>query len=154
MANISACIFLFRRKPHLQVLLAHPGGPHWQDKDEDAWSVPIGKIQGNEEPIAAAKRGFEEALGFIPEGDYLELGSTKQKGIKTRHAWAVEYQIPDNFIFSPGYFEMEWPPDSGQIDAFRTIDRIEYFGVFEAMKKINPAQKIFINCLINHCSAG
>ena len=152
MAKTSAGILLFRRKPHLQMLLAHPGGPYWWDKDEGAWSIPKGEVEEEEDLLAAAKREFREELGFIPEGEYLELGSIRQKGGKTVHAWAVEYQIPDDFIFDPNYFEMEWPPDSGEKEAFPEIDRIEYFGPFEARKKINPAQRAFISRLIDECS--
>ena len=152
MANISAGILLFIRKPHLQVLLAHPGGPYWQNKDEGAWSIPKGEVSDNEDLLDAARREFEEELGFMPEGDFIELGSIKQKGGKTVHAWALEYEIPDDFVFAPGYFEMEWPPKSGKKEAFPEIDRIEYFPPFEAKKKINPAQAAFINRLIDKCS--
>lgn len=152
MANTSAGILLFRRKPHLQMLLAHPGGPYWWDKDEEAWSIPKGEVEEDEELLSAAKREFREELGFIPDGEYIELGSIKQKGGKTVHAWAVEYQIPDDFIFDPNFFEIEWPPESGETEAFPEIDRIEYFGAFEARKKINPAQRAFISRLIDKCS--
>ena len=150
--NTSAGILLFQRKPHLQVLLGHPGGPYWQNKDEGAWSIPKGEVEGDETLQEAARREFNEELGFIPKGDYLELGSVKQKGGKTVHAWAVEYMIPDDFIFAPGHFEMEWPPGSGQMQFFPEVDKIEYFGIFEAKKKINPAQRVFINRLIDLCS--
>ncbi|WP_138431826.1 NUDIX domain-containing protein [Fodinibius saliphilus] len=152
MSSTSAGILLFSRKPHLQLLLAHPGGPYWWNKDEGAWTIPKGEIEKNEPPLKAAKREFEEELGFIPEGDFLELNTITQKGGKTVHAWAVEYQIPDDFIFTPNYFEIEWPPDSGKTEEFPEIDRIEYFGPFEARKKINPAQRPFINRLITICS--
>lgn len=151
MSNTSTGILLYKHKPHLQVLLAHPGGPYWWDKDEGAWSIPKGEIEEGESLLQTAKREFSEELGFVPEGTFEELGSVKQKGGKTVHAWAVEYQIPDDFIFSPNEFEMEWPPGSGQKEQFPEIDRIEYFGVFEARKKINPAQRDFISTLVkNH----
>ncbi|NGP89549.1 NUDIX domain-containing protein [Fodinibius halophilus] len=152
MSKTSAGIVLFTRKPHLQLLLAHPGGPYWWNKDEGAWSIPKGEIEEGESALDAAKREFQEELGFIPEGDFLDLGTVTQKGGKTVHAWAVEYQIPDDFIFAPNYFELEWPPDSGKIEEFPEIDRIEYFGPFEARKKINPAQRPFISQLITICS--
>lgn len=149
MAKTSAGILIYRRKPHLQVLLAHPGGPFWWDKDEDAWSIPKGEVEEDEDLLGAAKRELKEELGFIPEGDYIELGSVTQKGGKTVYAWAVEYQIPDNYIFESNTFEIEWPPNSGKKESFPEIDRIEYFGPFEAKKKINPAQTEFINRLID-----
>jgi len=148
----SAGILLFRRKPKLELLLAHPGGPYWWDKDEGAWSIPKGEIEGDDNLLVAAKRELEEELGLAPEGNFIELGTVTQNGDKTIHCWAVEYQIPDDFIFAPGEFEMEWPPDSGETEFFPEIDRIEYFGPFEAREKINPAQREFISRLINHCS--
>ncbi len=152
MGNISAGILVYLRKPHLQVLLAHPGGPFWQNRDEGAWTIPKGEVEEGEEHLDAAKREFREELGFLPEGPFLDLGSIKQKGGKTVHGWAVEYRIADDFIFEPAYFEMEWPPDSGKTEIFPEIDRIEYFTPFEARKKINPSQAEFINRLIDICS--
>lgn len=143
---------LFRRKPNLQVLLAHPGGPYWQNKDEGAWTIPKGEADEDEELMDTAKREFYEELGFIPDGEYIELGSVKQKGGKVVHAWGVEYAIPDDYIFESNWFEMEWPPDSGKKELFPEIDRIEYFNPFEARKKINPAQIDFISRLIVRCS--
>lgn len=152
MAKISAGILLFTRKPHLQVLLAHPGSPYWQNKDEGAWSIPKGEAEREEELLAAAKREFEEELGFVPQGPFIELGSVTQKGNKTVYCWGTEHQIPDDFIFAPNHFEMEWPPNSGKKESFPEIDRIEYFTPFVAKKKINPAQAVFINRLIDACS--
>lgn len=152
MSKTSAGIMLFSRKPHLQVLLAHPGGPYWWNKDEGAWSIPKGEVEEEEDLLDAAKREFKEELGFIPEGDYLELESVQQKGGKMVHAWAVEYQIPDDFILDPNEFEIEWPPDSGKKESFPEIDQIEYFSPFEAKNKINPAQEKFISRLIDKLS--
>lgn len=153
MADVSAGILLFRRKPNLQVLLAHPGGPYWWDKDKGAWTIPKGEIEDDEkDPLDAAKREFEEEIGFVPEGEYVELGSITQKGGKKVYGWAVEYQIPDDFLFAPNKFEIEWPPNSGKKEQFPEIDRIEYFGPFEAREKINPAQREFISRLISYCS--
>ena len=152
MADTSAGLLLFRRKPNLQLLLAHPGGPYWWDEDEGAWSIPKGEVENDEELLKAARREFKEEIGFDPDGEFIELGSIKQKGGKTVYCWALEYQIPDDYVFEPDWFEMEWPPDSGQIEEFPEIDRIEYFGPFEARKKINPAQREFISRLIDKCS--
>ncbi|MGD8426591.1 MAG: NUDIX domain-containing protein [Balneolaceae bacterium] len=152
MAKISAGILIFLRKPHLQLLLAHPGGPYWWNKDEGAWSVPKGEVEEGENLFEAAKREFREEIGIKPEGNFIDLGSVKQKGGKKVHVWALEYQIPDNFIFESNLFEIEWPPNSGKKEVFPEIDRIEYFGPFEARKKINPSQVAFINRLIDKCS--
>ena len=38
----------------LEVLLVHPGGPFWQNKDDGAWSIPKGEMEDGED---AAARG-------------------------------------------------------------------------------------------------
>jgi predicted NUDIX family NTP pyrophosphohydrolase len=95
MAQISAGLLLYRRRPHgLEVLLVHPGGPYWRNKDEGAWSIPKGEIGAGEEPLAAAKREFEEELGFEPKGQFIPLPPVRQKAGKTIHAWAFEGVLP------------------------------------------------------------
>jgi predicted NUDIX family NTP pyrophosphohydrolase len=52
---------MFRgRAADLEVLLGHPGGPFWQNKDEGAWSIPKGLISADEAPLSAARREFLE----------------------------------------------------------------------------------------------
>lgn len=43
-AEISAGILVYRRNPRIEVLLAHPGGPYWRKKDDNAWSIPKGIV--------------------------------------------------------------------------------------------------------------
>jgi predicted NUDIX family NTP pyrophosphohydrolase len=40
----------------LEVLLVHPGGPFWRNKDDGAWSIPKGEIDDGENPAEAALR--------------------------------------------------------------------------------------------------
>jgi predicted NUDIX family NTP pyrophosphohydrolase len=41
--RISAGLLMYRiRNGQVQVLLVHPGGPFYQNKDEGAWSIPKG----------------------------------------------------------------------------------------------------------------
>lgn len=151
MADKYAGILLFRRKPHLQLLLGHPGGPYWNDRDEEAWLIPLDKVENGEKIQPEAKRVFSSKMGFIPEGKYLPLGSASNNG-DSLHLWAVDHQIPDDFIFDPVYFETEWPPESGKQQAFPEIDRIEYFAPFVARTKIQPFLTTFISRLILECS--
>ena len=44
-------------------------------------------------------------------------------------------------------FEMEYPSKSGQHKSFPEIDKIEFFSLNEAKKKINPAQICFLDKL-------
>ena len=79
MPKRSAGLLLYRRtRPDPEVLLVHPGGPFWIRKDDGAWTIPKGLIEGDESPLAAAKREFKEETGFLPRGPFIELGSFKQ----------------------------------------------------------------------------
>src|SRR5450432_2900420 len=88
----SAGILLYRRRAGLlEVLLVHPGGPFWSKKDAGAWFVPKGGLEGEEEPLAAARREFREELGSEPPaGQALALGTVKSKSGKLIYAWALE----------------------------------------------------------------
>lgn len=87
---VSAGLLMFRREPQLQVFIAHPGGPFWQDRDAGAWTIPKGLINAGEEPLAGAIREFFEETSFTSTGPYLSLGWVKQKAGKTVYAWAFE----------------------------------------------------------------
>ncbi len=79
----SAGILTFRhsgRKP--MVLLVHPGGPFWRNKDRNSWSIPKGEFGDDEAAEAAAEREFEEETGFRPAGALLPLGEAIQGGGK------------------------------------------------------------------------
>ena len=89
MPKRSAGLIMFRRlKNELEVFLVHPGGPIWAKKDEGAWTVPKGEYEDDEEPLTAAKREFEEETGFPATGEFLALGTIKQKSGKRVTAWA------------------------------------------------------------------
>src|SRR4030095_8133982 len=109
-SEVSAGLLVYRRQSGIEVLLAHPGGPFWRNKDEGAWTIPKGEFTDDEDPLAAAKREFEEELGAEPPvGDYIQLKPIKQKNGKIVHAWAVEGDV-NPATLSSNTFEMEWPP--------------------------------------------
>ncbi|PYI90519.1 MAG: hypothetical protein DMF03_04775 [Verrucomicrobia bacterium] len=150
-SRTSAGLLMFRKKGDaLEVLLAHPGGPYFRNKDGGCWTIPKGEIGEGEDPVSRARMEFEEELGIAaPAGKLIDLGSVKQKGGKTVHAWAVEGDLRDDFRLSSNTFEMEWPPRSGKLARFPEIDRAEFFSVELAETKINPAQSIFLDRLIS-----
>ena len=91
MPKRSAGVLLFRRVGReTEVLLAHPGGPFWKNKDDGAWSIPKGEYGDDEDPLAAAKREFAEETGRTLSGDFIPLGEVRQPGGKMVSAWAVE----------------------------------------------------------------
>jgi len=143
----SAGILLYRKTNNiLEVFLAHPGGPFFKNKDEGSWSIPKGEFLDDEQPLDAAKREFEEEIGKAIDGDFISLGSIRQKSGKTVYAWAVEGDIDHETIFS-NTCEVEWPPRSGKKITIPEIDRAAWFEVDEAKKKINPAQAELIDRL-------
>lgn len=135
-----------RRDGRLEVLLAHPGGPFWAHRDEGAWSIPKGLIEAGEEPLAAARREFEEETGVVPEGPYLELPAALQKNRKLVHSWAFEGDCDPAEIRS-NTFSVELPRGSGRMVEFPEIDRAEFFTPGEARRKINPAQAALVDAL-------
>ena len=139
-AAISAGLLMYRRGPRgLEVLLVHPGGPFWKNRDEGAWTIPKGTVLPGEALIEAARREFEEETGTAPAGELISIGSIRQKGGKTVHAWAVEGDMDPRAIRS-NTFTMEWPAGSGKQVTFPEVDRAEYYGLGDARQKINAAQ--------------
>jgi predicted NUDIX family NTP pyrophosphohydrolase len=135
------------RAGQLEVLLAHPGGPYWLNKDAGAWTIPKGLVDEGEDLLATAKREFEEELGTAPNAEeFLPLGDVRQKGGKTVHAWAFEGDLDPTAIKSNTYKE-QWPPRSGQWRTFPEIDRADFFSIDEARAKINQAQAEFLSRL-------
>lgn len=132
------------RDGNLEVLLVHPGGPLWRNKDEGAWSICKGEIAAREEALGTATREFEEETGIRPLGPFLELAPVRQKGGKIVHAWAFAGDCDPAQVKS-NTFTMEWPPRSGRQQDFPEIDRAGFFTIAEARSKINPAQAAFLD---------
>jgi len=127
----------------LEVLLVHPGGPFWKNKDLGAWSIPKGEFVDPETPLAAARREFQEELGLPAPDSAIDLGQVKQKAGKIVHAFAAEADL-DLSAFKSNAFSMEWPPKSGRQTEFPEVDRAEYYPLAEARRKINPAQAAWL----------
>lgn len=139
---------MFRRgKDELQVLLAHPGGPFFQKKDDGVWTIPKGEIIEGEDLLTRATIEFEEELGIPPSGAWIELGCVKQKGGKVVYAWAFEGDLRKDFELKSNTFQLEWPPRSGKMQTFPEVDRVVFFSVDEARRKMNPAQTAFLDRL-------
>ena len=151
MPKHSAGLLLFReRDRELEVLLAHPGGPFFRNKDDGAWSLPKGELDEGEEPLACACREFREETGLAPgDGPFLSLGEVQQKGGKRVHGFAAE-RADDVPPLGPevSRFEIEWPPRSGKRASFPEIDQLAFFSLADAERKLNPAQVTFLTRLV------
>jgi predicted NUDIX family NTP pyrophosphohydrolase len=152
----SAGLIVFRERAGvLEVLLGHMGGPYWARKDEGAWSIPKGELEDGEPPLAAARREFQEELGHAPpDGPLLDLGEIRQKAGKVVVAFAVEGDF-DPAQLVPGTFELEWPPRSGRRQAFPEVDRVAWFDLATAKRRIVQGQVALLDRLADqHRASG
>jgi predicted NUDIX family NTP pyrophosphohydrolase len=136
-----------RRDGSLEVLIAHMGGPFWSRRDEGAWSIVKGELDGAEDALAAARREFEEETGTpAPDGPVLELGEVRQSGGKRVRAWAIEADLDASALRSNS-FSMEWPPRSGTMQEFPEVDRFEWCPPPVASRRVVKAQAALIERL-------
>jgi predicted NUDIX family NTP pyrophosphohydrolase len=137
----SAGFIVFRfRDGAPELLLGHMGGPFWARKDEGAWSIPKGELYEGEDALEGARREFTEELGHAPPGGpALELGEIRQRGGKRVVAFAAEGDF-DAAQLDPGTFELEWPPRSGRREAFPEVDRVAWFDLPTARRKVVQGQ--------------
>lgn len=137
----------------IEVLLVHPGGPFWRDKDLGSWSIPKGLVEPGEDPLEAAKREFTEETGFAAEGMFIPLSPVKVRSGKSIRAWAVEGNCnPDHFRSNT--FVIEWPAHSGKTREFPEVDKAGWFSVDEAREKINTGQKPILDELFSRLFQG
>jgi predicted NUDIX family NTP pyrophosphohydrolase len=139
---------LYRRPAAvLEVLLVHPGGPLWANRDAGAWSIPKGQYGPDEAPLAAARREFEEELGTPPPpGPMLDLGEIRQLSGKLVRAWGLAGDLDVTGVRS-NTFSLEWPRRSGQRIEVPEVDRAQWFSRRQARAKLNPAQVPLIDRL-------
>jgi predicted NUDIX family NTP pyrophosphohydrolase len=153
MEKRSAGILMYRKKGKaVEVFLAHPGGPFWSKKDAGAWTIPKGEFETGEEPLAAAVREFREETGFAVDGEFVDLGTVKQKSGKVVYAWAVEGDC-DAGALESNTCEIEWPPRSGRTITIPEVDRGGWFSLSEAREKMMTSQLPFLDALAGKIGA-
>ncbi len=151
--HVSAGILLYRtNRGPVEVFLVHPGGPYWAGKDDGAWSIPKGICQGEEDPLAAAKREFQEETGMAVTGRCRPLTPLRQPSGKVISVWAVEGDLDAGRVRS-NVFSMEWPPHSGRMQEFPEVDRGAWFDLVTARRKLLPGQRPFLDQLEEALSA-
>ena len=130
------------------------GGPFWARKDDGAWSIPKGEHDADEDPLAVARREFEEELGSpVPAADLVPLGSARVTSGKVLTVWAAEGNLDAGSAVS-NTFELEWPPRSGRVQVFPEIDRAAWFALHEARSKLLQGQVPFLDRLRDDVLAG
>jgi predicted NUDIX family NTP pyrophosphohydrolase len=148
MPRTSAGILLYRLRPAgPEVLLGHMGGPFWAKKDDGGWSIPKGEHGPDEDPLAVARREFEEELGSsVPTQELVPLGALRVTSGKVLTVWAAEGDL-DAAAAQSNTFTVEWPPRSGRLQEFPEIDRAAWFGLEEARSKLVKGQVPFLDRL-------
>jgi len=150
----SAGILMYRQTgPGLEVLLVHPGGPFWQNKDAGALSIPKGEMDEGEDAAFAARREFLEETGCFLSGPLKPLGDIRQRGGKRVTAFAVEGDLDVDAIKS-NTFEIEWPPKGGKMQSFPEIDRAAWFDLPAANVKILESQRTLLDRLVDHTAVS
>ncbi|HEY3244299.1 MAG TPA: NUDIX domain-containing protein, partial [Phycisphaerae bacterium] len=112
MPRTSAGLLMYRvRDGVLEVLLVHPGGPFWRNKDAGAWTIPKGEVAPDEDEFSTAVREFREETGMAAAGPFIDLGTIKQKAGKIVHAWAFAGDC-DLSTLRSNMTRLEWPRGS------------------------------------------
>ena len=152
--RISAGLLLYRlRSGEPEVFLAHPGGPFFARKDNGHWTIPKGEPDSDEDDLLlTAQREFGEEVGFVPDGPFIELGTVIQKGGKVVHAWACEGDLPEGHSHACNTFSTEWPIGSGKFQSFPEIDKVCFFSIPEARRKLKETQVPLVDRLVDHLS--
>lgn len=133
---LSAGVLPYRSPSDPEVLIAHPGGPLWAKRDLGAWSLVKGVVEPGEEPRAAAAREFKEETGWaLPEGPWIDLGEIRLRSGKRVAGWAVAADF-DPAGLSSEHISVEW---RGRTVTFPEIDRVAWFDLTEAARRLNPA---------------
>ena len=151
---VSAGILLYRGAGDgLEVLIAHPGGPFWKRRDAGAWTIPKGLVEAGENPRDAARREFTEETGLDPGDALVPLGAVTLKSGKSVHVWATAGDLDPDLLES-NMVEIEYPRGSGRIIQFAEIDRVMWAQPPVAQEKLNPAQAVLIDRLIEKLQSG
>ncbi len=119
---------MYRRTASLEIFLVHPGGPFWAKKHQGAWSIPKGEYLPPEDPLAAARREFQEETGFFPGEPTINLGTIRQSGGKMVSAWAFEGDA-DPAALKSNLCAIDWPPRSGKTMMIPEVDEGRWFSL-------------------------
>lgn len=150
----SAGILLFRQTAgKTEVLLVHPGGPFWRNRDAGAWMIPKGGIEPGENAAEGALREFEEETGSAVERVPFPLCTIKQKGGKIVEVFAAEGEF-DCAALTSTEFEVEWPPRSGERQLYPEIDEARWMTMAEGRRSILPSQLPILEALEEKLRAG
>ena len=136
-----------------EVLLVHPGGPFFKNKDDGVWSLPKGLAQDGEvgkQLLEVAKREFEEETGVKPIGHFDYVGSIRRRSDgKTVEIWTFEGNC-DPAMVTSNTILIEWPPKTGKTREIPEVDRAAFFTLEQARIKLCAYMVPAIDLLEKH----
>ncbi len=144
---ISAGLLMYKiNQGVLEVLLGHPGGPYYFDRDEEVWSIPKGQAETNETLLDTAIREFAEETGLGPPTcGLLPLGHVAT-GKKRIHIWAFAATAMCR-NYAATCFLWSGRRDQGSCRSSE-FDRLAFLPVPEARRKIERSQVAFFDKLL------
>ncbi|GIW67598.1 MAG: hypothetical protein KatS3mg096_466 [Candidatus Parcubacteria bacterium] len=139
--NSTSSASVLRNSAEIEVLLVHPGGPFYKNKD--LWDIPKGEIEENEEPLQAAVREFKEETGLVFSSDDLNKIIFFDKFLrhtdkKTIYIFLIEKNFGNNLVPKSNFIEIEFPAKSKRFIKIPEIDKMDYFNLKEAKEKVFP----------------
>ena len=143
MPKISAGILMYRHgNAGIEVLLVHPGGPFWRNRDLGAWSIPKGEFLEGENPEAVARREFAEELGVELTGPLQPLGQLRQRGGKTVIGYAAKGALDVANVRS-NQVPIEWPLERAALSTFPRLIAPNGSTFPSPAKRFSPANNRF-----------
>ena len=137
----SAGILLYRwGQSSLEVFIGHMGGPFWARKQDGAWSIPKGLVEGGEDLLDTAIREFEEEIGVpAPAIDYRLLGDFRYSSGKVVTIFIGESTLEVSEVHSEP-ITVEWPRGTGRMHTFPEIDEVRWVSLDDARAKLVKGQ--------------
>ena len=134
-------------KGGIEVLVAHPGGPFFRNKDDGWWSIPKGEPEEGEDIFDAALREFEEETGLTPQGPFFDL-EIFCKEQKTSLRMGFRGSLAERKTPECNEITLEFPKGSGKSWTFPEIDRVLMLPPAEARAKLRDEQMPFVDRLL------
>ncbi|MEM7339214.1 MAG: NUDIX domain-containing protein [Actinomycetota bacterium] len=123
-----------------ELLVVHPGGPFWANKDAHGWSIPKGIVDPDEDAPTAARREFSEETGHpAPDGPLVAIDDIRIGSGKWLRAFVTIGDLDPSEIQS-NTIDIEWPPRSGRTITVPEVDAAAWVTLTEAETKLHKGQ--------------
>ncbi|GIW65562.1 MAG: NTP pyrophosphohydrolase [Candidatus Parcubacteria bacterium] len=137
---------------NIEILLVHPGGPFWHNRDLNSWSIPKGEVKDDEDLKNTAIREFEEETSFkLSQEDkdkILYLDEVRGRN-KILYIFILEKDFGSTLNKRGKFIIINWPPKSNKKITIPEIDKVQYFNLNEAKDKLVSYQKPIIKIFKN-----